>query len=217
MHAFTDAEIGTLTAVLRDIGDGLRTSLLRQAAYTNSESDDGPAVVIVDDHDEPAMTTPAARAYFDRIAGYMDAVQPDLSVDKNVNTGDRAGVRAAVTLAPNDRLAITPRFFYQSLDTDGWNRIDIYNILGNPFTTTRPAVTLGERELFTQIGEPMTDRFYLGDLNIRLHHLCTWWDVLEFAKTCGQFDPIKLAEIEKFLHDPAGWSKAHGVVAVAAE
>jgi orotate phosphoribosyltransferase len=57
----------------------------------------------------------------------------------------------------------------------------------------------------------------LGDLNIKLHHLCTWWDVLEFAKTCGQFDPIKLDEIEKFLHDPAGWSKAHGGVAEAAE
>ena len=56
----------------------------------------------------------------------------------------------------------------------------------------------------------------LGDLNIKLHHLCTWWDVLEFAKTCGQFDPIKLQEIEKFLHDPAGWSKAHGGVSAAA-
>ncbi|MCK8669581.1 response regulator transcription factor [Rhodococcus sp. NPDC003382] len=75
MHAFTDAEIGTLTAVLRDIGDGLRTSLLRQAAYTNSESDDGPAVVIVDDHDEPAMTTPAARAYFDRL-GWTASARP---------------------------------------------------------------------------------------------------------------------------------------------
>jgi orotate phosphoribosyltransferase len=57
----------------------------------------------------------------------------------------------------------------------------------------------------------------LGDLGIKLHHLCTWWDVLDFAKTCGQFDPIKLAEIEKFLNDPAGWSKAHGGIAEAAE
>jgi iron complex outermembrane receptor protein len=50
---------------------------------------------------------------------------------------------------------------------DGWNRIDAYNILANPFTTTRPAVTLGEREQFTQIEEPFTDDFVLGDLNIR--------------------------------------------------
>jgi orotate phosphoribosyltransferase len=57
----------------------------------------------------------------------------------------------------------------------------------------------------------------LTDLDITLHHLCTWWDVLDFAKICGQFDPIKLAEIEKFLHDPAGWSKAHGGVAAAGD
>ncbi len=57
----------------------------------------------------------------------------------------------------------------------------------------------------------------LGDLGITLHRLATWWDVLAFAKACGQFDAKKLAEIEKFLHDPAGWSRAHGGVAEAAE
>ncbi|MEX1243201.1 MAG: TonB-dependent receptor [Thermoanaerobaculia bacterium] len=113
-----------------------------------------------------SMAAVRVAAYFDRFAGYMDAVQPDLSVDKNVNTGDRGGVRAAFQIAPTDNLVITPRFMYQKLKTNGWNRIDIYNILGNPFTTTRPAVTLGERELFTQIEEPTTDAFYLGDLNI---------------------------------------------------
>jgi iron complex outermembrane receptor protein len=105
-------------------------------------------------------------AYFDEFAGYMDAVQPDLSVDENVNTGRRGGVRAAVTIAPTDELSITPRFMYQRQTMDGWNRIDIYNILANPYTTTRPTVTLGERQLFTQIDEPMTDDFYLGDVNV---------------------------------------------------
>jgi iron complex outermembrane receptor protein len=104
--------------------------------------------------------------YWDRFAGYMDAVQPDLSVKDNVNTGDRTGVRAALQIAPNDRLTITPRVLYQKMTMDGWNRIDIFNILANPFTTTRPAVTLGERELFTQIDEPYSDKFFLGDLNI---------------------------------------------------
>ena len=33
--------------------------------------------------------------YYNRIAGYIDAVQPDLSVNEDVNTGDRTGVRAA--------------------------------------------------------------------------------------------------------------------------
>ncbi|MFN2386643.1 MAG: TonB-dependent receptor [Thermoanaerobaculia bacterium] len=105
--------------------------------------------------------------YFDRIAGYMDAIQPDLSVEEDVNSGDRTGVRAAIQISPNDQLSITPRLLYQKVEMDGWNRIDVYNILANPLTTTRPPVTLGERELFTQIAEPFTDEFLLGDLNLR--------------------------------------------------
>jgi iron complex outermembrane recepter protein len=105
--------------------------------------------------------------YYDRLAGWMDAVQPDLSVNEDVNTGDRTGVRAAVQIAPTDNLTITPRFLYQKVEMDGWNRIDVYNILANPFTTTRPKVTLGDRKLFTQIDEPFTDEFLLGDLNVR--------------------------------------------------
>jgi iron complex outermembrane receptor protein len=105
--------------------------------------------------------------YHNELAGYMDAVQPDLSVDQNVNTGTRTGVRAAVRFAPGTQWNITPRLIYQTVRMDGWNRIDDYNILANPFTTTRAPVTLGERELFTQLDEPFTDDFLLGDLNLR--------------------------------------------------
>ena len=105
-------------------------------------------------------------AYYNHLAGYIDAVQPDLSVKEDVNTGDRTGVRATVKIAPSERLSITPRLVYQRVEADGWNRIDAYNILANPFTTTRPAVTLGERQQFTQIGEPFTDDFTLADLNV---------------------------------------------------
>jgi iron complex outermembrane recepter protein len=106
-------------------------------------------------------------AYYDRFAGYMDAVQPDLSVKNNVNSGERTGFRASLLLAPDENLTIVPRVAYQNVAMDGWNRIDIYNILANPFTTTRPKVTLGDRQLFTQIDEPYTDRFLLGDLNVK--------------------------------------------------
>ena len=105
--------------------------------------------------------------YHNQIAGYMDAVQPDLSVDENVNTGTRTGVRAALRFAPSEQFSIVPRLVFQTVRMDGWNRIDAFNILANPFTTTRPAVRLGERELFTQIDEPFTDDFVLGDLNLR--------------------------------------------------
>jgi iron complex outermembrane receptor protein len=117
----------------------------------------------------PMGDTAALRvaAYYNRIAGYIDAVQPDLSVNEDVNTGDRTGVRAALRIAPSESFSVTPRVFFQRMEMDGWNRIDAYNILGNPFTTSRPAVGLGERQQFTQIKEPFTDDFLLADLNLR--------------------------------------------------
>ena len=57
----------------------------------------------------------------------------------------------------------------------------------------------------------------LSDLGVTLHALTTWWDVLAVAKKSGEFDPKMLGEVEKFMHDPAGWSKAHGGVATAPE
>jgi iron complex outermembrane recepter protein len=105
-------------------------------------------------------------SYYDRLPGFIDAIQPDLSVKDNVNDGFRTGVRAAVKFAPNDDLSITPRLVYQRAKSYGWNREDAFNILANPYTTTRPAVTIGEREQFTQLEEDFKDNFVLGDLNI---------------------------------------------------
>jgi iron complex outermembrane receptor protein len=117
----------------------------------------------------PLGDTAAVRVvgYYTRIAGYIDAVQPGLSVDDNVNTGDRIGTRVSLTFAPNDRLTIKPRVVYQRMQTDGWNRVDDYNILANPFTTTRPAVDLGEREEFAQLEEDFRDDFVLANVDIQ--------------------------------------------------
>jgi orotate phosphoribosyltransferase len=60
-------------------------------------------------------------------------------------------------------------------------------------------------------------RRILGELGVSLHALTTWWDVLAVAKASGKFDPKMLADVEAFMHDPAGWSKAHGGVAEAAD
>ncbi|HYC89635.1 MAG TPA: TonB-dependent receptor [Thermoanaerobaculia bacterium] len=105
-------------------------------------------------------------AYYTQYGGFIDAVQPDLSVNDDVNGGNRAGARAAILFQPSDRFSITPRLLYQQIEMDGWNRIDAYNILANPFTTSRPAVNLGERGQFTQLEEEFSDEFLLGDLNL---------------------------------------------------
>jgi iron complex outermembrane receptor protein len=125
----------------------------------------------------PLGDTAAVRVagYYTHLAGYMDtpgvtrtsdgAIRPDPNnLVSDVNSGNRYGVRAAVKIAPNDRFSITPRLAYQKVDMDGWNRIDDYNILANPFTSSRPAVTFTDREQFVQIEEPFTDEFLLADV-----------------------------------------------------
>lgn len=105
-------------------------------------------------------------AYHTTFGGFMDAVQPDLSVNEDVNSGERTGARWALRLEPSENVTVTPRLLYQEVEMDGWNRIDDFNILANPYTTTRPAVNLGERQLFTQFEEPYTDEFLLADLKV---------------------------------------------------
>ena len=105
--------------------------------------------------------------YSSRTGGWIDAVRPDLTVSPNVNGSVRAGLRAAVRLAPSSRFRITPRIVYQDVKADGWNRHDAFNVLGNPYTTNRPKVTLGPEQLFNAIDEPYTDKFLLGDVNLQ--------------------------------------------------
>jgi orotate phosphoribosyltransferase len=57
----------------------------------------------------------------------------------------------------------------------------------------------------------------LAKMDISLHHLCTWWDVLEAAKDRPYFSDSALAGVRKFLEDPMKWSAAHGGVATAEE
>jgi len=105
--------------------------------------------------------------YSNRLGGWMDAVQPNLTINHAVNGGERSGVRVALKVVPSGRFSFTPRVVYQDVKMDGWNRIDAFNILANPYTTKRPAVTLGPRQLFTQLAEPFTDKFLLTDLNLK--------------------------------------------------
>jgi orotate phosphoribosyltransferase len=48
----------------------------------------------------------------------------------------------------------------------------------------------------------------LADHGLRLHHLCTWWDVLAEARARNAFDAATLAEVEAFLKAPRAWQEA---------
>jgi orotate phosphoribosyltransferase len=53
----------------------------------------------------------------------------------------------------------------------------------------------------------------LAELNVRLHQLATWWDVLAVVKKGGYLESAQIGEVESFMHAPAQWSAAHGGVA----
>ena len=55
----------------------------------------------------------------------------------------------------------------------------------------------------------------LDDMGVKMHALATWQDVLAVAKSAQTFDAKMLGEVEKFIHDPRGWSLAHGGTAGA--
>ena len=50
----------------------------------------------------------------------------------------------------------------------------------------------------------------LAKMDITLHHLCTWWDVLEVCRERPYFPESALGEVRRFLENPVAWSKAHG-------
>jgi iron complex outermembrane receptor protein len=116
----------------------------------------------------PMGDTAALRfaAFGRRLPGFIDTIQPGGSVHSGINDGHRAGFRLALLWQPIGNLSITPRLVYQDLGTNGFPRVDLYNILANPNTTTQPPVTIGSREQYTQQDEGLSDDFRLADLKI---------------------------------------------------
>jgi len=104
--------------------------------------------------------------WYEDIAGYMDSHQPDGSINEDYNDGEQYGGRFALKLFTMENLTVTPRVMFQNVEVNGWNRRDTFNILGNPYTTTRPAVNIGEKENYTQFDEPYTDKFFLADVTV---------------------------------------------------
>ncbi|HUQ14390.1 MAG TPA: TonB-dependent receptor [Novosphingobium sp.] len=107
-----------------------------------------------------------AVAYYTRYGGFIDALGPAGGDD--VNDGKRYGGRVAVLFEPSPGLRITPRVVFQKVESDGFNRQEIYNLYANNFTTMRPRVTFDEREQYLLLREKFTDETLLADLNVAL-------------------------------------------------
>lgn len=97
--------------------------------------------------------------YHTEYAGFIDAKGP--GGGSEVNSGTRTGARIAYTYAPNESLSITPRVIVQNIETDGFNRSEVFNWLA-----AAEGVSLGEREQYLLAGEEFSDDTTLIDLTI---------------------------------------------------
>lgn len=48
-------------------------------------------------------------------------------------------------------------------------------------------------------------------MGIKLHALCTWWDVLAAAQDGKYFDAATLASVESYLRNPQEWAQASAI------
>ena len=105
-----------------------------------------------------------AVGYHTEYGGFIDARREGGGRQENVNSGSRSGGRIALLFQPTPGISITPRVVYQKIEADGFNRQEVFNLYANPFTTTRPPVTFGEREQFLLRDESFSDETLLADL-----------------------------------------------------
>jgi orotate phosphoribosyltransferase len=95
----------------------------------------------------------------------------------------------------------------EDLTTDGQSKIRFANSLRDAGAIVNHAFDVFVYGVFPGAFET------LARMDISLHHLCTWWDVLEACKDRPAFSDTNLSEVRRFLEDPVAWSASHGGIA----
>jgi len=103
-----------------------------------------------------------------------------------------------------DLLEGTRTLLVEDLATDGRSKVNFCNALRKAGAQVDHCFVLFYYDIFPE------SQGHLRDLNVKLHYLATWWDVLEVAEESGHFDKGVLTEVRSFLNEPSAWSAAHG-------
>ncbi|MFY0691149.1 MAG: orotate phosphoribosyltransferase [Paracoccaceae bacterium] len=91
----------------------------------------------------------------------------------------------------------------EDMTTDGGSKLSFVDAIRDTGADCAHTAVIFYYDIFPEtIGK-------LGDHGVTLHHLCTWWDVLEAAREMGSFDEETLSEVEEFLKAPRAWQDAH--------
>ena len=99
----------------------------------------------------------------------------------------------------------------EDLTTDGQSKIRFANALRDAGAIVTTPLSCSSTAF-----SPARSRRWRS-MDIALHHLCTWWDVLEACKDRPYFSESSLSEVRRFLENPVAWSAAHGGIASAEE
>ncbi|THD73428.1 orotate phosphoribosyltransferase [Thalassobius vesicularis] len=91
----------------------------------------------------------------------------------------------------------------EDLTTDGGSKLSFVDAIRETGASCGHTAVIFYYGIF-----PETEKT-LGDHGVKLHHLCTWWDVLAEARASGAFDEATLKEVEAFLTNPRAWQEAH--------
>lgn len=91
----------------------------------------------------------------------------------------------------------------EDLTTDGGSKISFVNAIRETGATCAHTAVIFYYGIF-----PETEKT-LGQHGIKLHYLCTWWDILAEAKKQKIFDEHTLFEVNSFLDSPEAWQKKY--------
>lgn len=92
----------------------------------------------------------------------------------------------------------------EDLASQGTSKIKFVDALRAAGAVVDHIAVVFNYDIFTKSDDTMRQ------LGVKLHGLCTWWDMLAVAREQNTFDVKTLGEVEKFLHHPEDWSLAHG-------
>ena len=98
----------------------------------------------------------------------------------------------------------------EDLASDGKSKVKFCEALREAGVIVEHTFVVFHYGIFPQSEENMKK------IGISMHALCTWWDALAVAREMNYFDAHTLNEVEKFLHNPAAWSAAHGGASASA-
>jgi len=94
----------------------------------------------------------------------------------------------------------------EDMTSDGRSKVNFCNALRKAGAKVEHIFVLFFYDIFPEAPK------ILAEMDVKLHTLATWWDVLAVAKANSYLPTAALDEVEKFMNDPPSWSQAHGGV-----